>query len=106
MPVGVTEVADDTSEASSTSTHFKRKKARKNVVMGHRPVTRSQANSGNEEHDSNYSGSHNPLHSNSSSSPENDPQHDINAYELRSRSFEPSYAEQVLAANETRSVEQ
>ena len=39
FPVGVTEAAENSSEASSTSVHFKRKKAKQNVVPGHRPVT-------------------------------------------------------------------
>jgi hypothetical protein len=39
MPVEVTEVSNSTSEASSTSVHFKRKKPRKPIPPGHRPVT-------------------------------------------------------------------
>jgi hypothetical protein len=39
MPVEVTEVSNSTSEASSASVHFKRKKPRKPIPPGHRPVT-------------------------------------------------------------------
>uniref|UniRef100_J3MCF1 Uncharacterized protein n=1 Tax=Oryza brachyantha TaxID=4533 RepID=J3MCF1_ORYBR len=63
MPVGVTVPANSTGDESSTSTHFKRKKARKNVVPGHRPMTRSFRNS-----DASYSASHNPLYDATTSS--------------------------------------
>uniref|UniRef100_J3MFE1 Retrotransposon gag domain-containing protein n=1 Tax=Oryza brachyantha TaxID=4533 RepID=J3MFE1_ORYBR len=68
MPVGVTVPANSTGDESSTSTHFKRKKAQKNVVPGHRSVTRSFRNFDNENHDSSYSGSHNPLYDATTSS--------------------------------------
>jgi hypothetical protein len=61
MPVSVEEEGCNTSDASSTSAHFKRKKPRKQVPMGHRPVTRSLTNSGNSENNMIYVGSYNPL---------------------------------------------
>jgi hypothetical protein len=62
MPVEVTEVSNSNSEASSASAHFKRKKPRKQIPLGHRPVTRSRTNSGNMEDRSIYVGSYNPLY--------------------------------------------
>jgi hypothetical protein len=44
MPVGFTRGDENSSETSSTSTHFKRKKSKKNDV-DHRPVTRSLTSS-------------------------------------------------------------
>jgi hypothetical protein len=61
LPIGVTEATDSNSETSSTSVHFKRKKSRKNIVPGHRPVTRSQIDSSNEENYSDHAESHKPL---------------------------------------------
>ena len=49
MPVEITEADNNTSEASSVSTHFRRKKPRKQVPLAHRPVTRGLSNSGNEK---------------------------------------------------------
>jgi hypothetical protein len=57
MPVGFTGGDENSSETSSISTHFKRKKSKKNDV-DHRPVTRSITSSGNE---SIFIGSYNPL---------------------------------------------
>jgi hypothetical protein len=45
MPVGFTGGDENSSETSSTSTHFKRKKSKKNDV-DHRPVTSSLTSSG------------------------------------------------------------
>ena len=61
MLVSVEEVACNTSDTSSASTHFKRKKPRKQIPVGHRPVTRSLTNSGNSRNDTIYVGSYNPL---------------------------------------------
>jgi len=61
MPVSVEEEAPDTSDASSASTHFKRKKPRQQIPLGHRPMTRSQTNSGNSKNHAIYVGSYNPL---------------------------------------------
>jgi flagellar biosynthesis GTPase FlhF len=49
MLVEVTEVSNSNSEASSASAHFKRKKPRKQIPLGHRPVTRRRTNSGSDE---------------------------------------------------------
>ena len=49
MPVGVSRAANSASETPSTSTHYKRKKARKTVVEGPRRRTRSFKGSDNEE---------------------------------------------------------
>jgi hypothetical protein len=62
MSVEVTEVSNSNSEASSASVHFKRKKLRKQIPLGHRPVTRSRTNAGNMEDRSIYVGSYNPLY--------------------------------------------
>ena len=61
MPVSVEEAACDTSNASSASTHFKRKKPHKQILLGHRSVTRSITNSGNSRNHAIYVGSYNPL---------------------------------------------
>ena len=45
MPVSVEEEGCNTSDTSSTSAHFQRKKPRKQVRTGHHPVTRSLTNS-------------------------------------------------------------
>ena len=85
-----------TSETSSTSIHFKRKKARKTVVEGPRRKARSQKGSDYEELGSSCGGSYNPL-SDSTPCPSK------NEIELR---HSAEHTEQVLAANETRSVEE
>jgi hypothetical protein len=59
MPVGFTGGDENSSETSSTSTHFKRKKSKKNDV-DHRCVTCSLTSSSNE---SIFIGSYNPMHS-------------------------------------------
>jgi len=41
MPVSVEEAACNTSDTSSASTHFKRKKPRKQILVGHCPVAQS-----------------------------------------------------------------
>ncbi|XBI40763.1 hypothetical protein VPH35_125315 [Triticum aestivum] len=61
MPVGVKGVTDNSSETSSASIHFKRKKSCKTVVEGPRRMTRSQKGSDHEELGSSNGGSHNPL---------------------------------------------
>ncbi|KAK1684838.1 hypothetical protein QYE76_045686 [Lolium multiflorum] len=101
LPIGVIEPTDSNSETSSTSVHFKRKKARKNIVPGHRPITRSQMNSSNDENESNHAESHKPLCDNSVHNSEN---------ELKSHEEQPdgntASVEQVLTANASRSVEE
>uniref|UniRef100_J3N1M7 Retrotransposon gag domain-containing protein n=1 Tax=Oryza brachyantha TaxID=4533 RepID=J3N1M7_ORYBR len=97
MLVGVTVPANSTGDESSTSTHFKRKKARKNVVPGHRPMARSFRNSHNEIHDSSYSGSRNPLYDATTSN---------EVAESNPREPHQAPVEQVLATNETRSLEE
>lgn len=100
MPVGITKAVDSTSDASSASVHFKRKKARKIVVPGHRLVTRSVSSFDNEEHVSlSYSRPDKTLRSTSTSS-----ENEIS----KSNPREPpeTQVEQVLATNETRSAEE
>ena len=96
MPVGVRAASDKTSETSSTSTHFKRKKARKTVIEGPRRSTRSQKGSDYEELGSSCGGSYNPLSDSTPCPSENE-------IELHHGA---EHTEQVLAANETRSVEE
>jgi len=123
MPVGVEEEDCNTSDASSASTHFKRKKPRNQIPLGHRPVTRSQTSSGNLQNHAIYVGSYNPLfndHSNienelldtagsTDPNPPNgeDPQapSDIGSHSSHNES-EPSEAEQVLATNDGQSVQE
>jgi hypothetical protein len=57
MPVGFTRGDENSSETSSTSTHFKRKKSKKNDV-DHRPMTHGLTSSSNE---SIFIWSYNPL---------------------------------------------
>ena len=92
MPVSVEEVACNTSDTSSASTHIKRKKPHKQILVGHHPVTRSLTNSGlvdpnplngEDPHASSGNGSPSP-HSES----------------------EPGDAEQVLATIEGQSIEE
>ena len=117
MPVSVEEAAYNTSDTSSASTHFKRKKPRKQILVGHRPVTQSLTNSGNSRNNTIYVGSYNPLfddHSNfenelldtigmTDPNPLNgeDPRasSENGSPSLHSES-EPGDAEQVLATNE------
>jgi len=61
MPVSVEEATCNTSDTSSASTHFKRKKPRKQILVGHRPVTQSLTNSSNSRNNTIYVGSYNPL---------------------------------------------
>ncbi|XBI73253.1 hypothetical protein VPH35_067036 [Triticum aestivum] len=96
MPVGVKGVTDNSSETSSVSIHFKRKKARKTVVEGPRRMTRSQKGSDHEELGSSNGGSHNPLLDRTPCPSENDTELHHGA----------EHTEQVLAANETRPVEE
>jgi hypothetical protein len=123
MPVSVEEEACNTSGASSASVHLKRKKTRKQIPLGHRPVTRSQTNSGNSKNHEIYVGSYNPLfddHSNfknelldtagsADPNPPNgdDPQtsSDDGSPSPHSES-ESGSAEQVLATNHGQSVEE
>ncbi|XP_024311258.1 uncharacterized protein LOC112269245 [Brachypodium distachyon] len=102
LPVGITEAADDSSETSSTTIHFKRKRPRKEIVPGHRPVTRSLKNSSNEEEDSACSGSYNLLRKDSPPTTDSEP----DAREKEPHDFDPRCVEQVLAANETLSTEE
>ena len=123
MPVSVEEAAYNTSDTSSVSTHFKRKKPRKQIPVGHRPVTRSLTSSGNSRNNTIYVGSYNPLfddHSNFENelldtagsadlNPLNgeDPQASSGNGSPSSYSeSEPSSAEQVLATNQGQSVEE
>ena len=92
MPVSVEEAACNTSDTSSASTHFKRKKPRKQIPMGLRPVTISLTNSG--------SADPNPLNG-------EDPQASSgNGSPSPHSESEPGDAEQVLATNEGQSVEE
>ncbi|KQK12555.1 hypothetical protein BRADI_1g04506v3 [Brachypodium distachyon] len=102
LPVGITEAADDSSETSSTTIHFKRKRPRKEIVPGHRPVTRSLKNSSNEEENSASSGSYNPMRKDSPPTTDSEP----DAREEEPHDFDPRCVEQVLATNETRSTEE
>ncbi|KAG2589915.1 hypothetical protein PVAP13_5NG333200 [Panicum virgatum] len=115
MPVGITEVACSTSDASSTSTHFKRKKPRKQISLGHRPVTRSKTSSGNEKKYSIYVGSYNPLYNEPShannelwdtagSDGRNSPKEDETC--IQKCGDEPNCIEQVLMANSGSSAEE
>ena len=123
MPVSVEEKACNTSDTSSASAHFKRKKPRKQIPVGHRPVTRSLTSSGNSRNNTIYVGSYNPLfddHSNFENelldtagsadlNPLNgeDPQASSGNGSPSSYSeSEPSSAEQVLATNQGQSVEE
>jgi len=85
MPVGITEKYSDASQSSSASTHFKRKKPRKQIPSGHRPITRSL--SGCRSDDSNA------ISNDDLCSPLNN-------------QVGPSCVEQVLAANDGHSVDQ
>ena len=96
MPVGVKAVTDNSSETSSASTHFKRKKARKTIVEGPRRMTRSQKGSDYEELGSSNGGSYNPLSYSTPCPSENE-------IELHHGA---GHTEQVLATNETRSIEE
>ena len=89
---GSEEVACNTSDTSSTSTHFKRNKPRKQILMGHHPLTQSQTNSG--------SADPNPPNG-------EDPQasSDDDSRSSQSKS-EHGEAEQVLATNEGQSIEE
>ncbi|KAK1696631.1 hypothetical protein QYE76_013328 [Lolium multiflorum] len=100
LPIGV-RVPTDTSETSSASTHFKRKKARRTVVEGPRRKTRSQKDSDNEDFRSSDGGSYNPL-SDSTPCPsesEREPHMDQPCDHM-------GHSEQVLVTNEARSVEE
>ena len=92
MPVSVEETTYNTSDTSSASTHFKRKKPRKQISVGHRPVTRSLTNSG--------SADPNPLNGEDPQAPSED-----DSQPPHSES-EPSSAEQVLATNQGQSIEE
>ena len=96
MLVGVKAVTDNSSETSSASTHFKRKKARKTIVEGPRRMTRSQKGSDYEELGSSNGGSYNPLSDSTPCPSENE-------IELHHGA---EHTEQVLATNEARSVEE
>ena len=85
MPVGITEKYSDASQSSSASAHFKRKKPRKQIPSGHRPITRSL--SGCRSDDSNA------ISNDDFCSPLNNEDG-------------PSRVEQVLAANDGHSVDQ
>jgi hypothetical protein len=101
MPVGFTGGDENSSESSSTSTHFKMKKSKKNDV-NHRHVTRSLTSSGNE---SIFIGSYNPLYSGFT-------RHENELWDAASSSGllhiegRPSHVEQVLATNEGQMVEE
>ncbi|TVU51241.1 hypothetical protein EJB05_02652, partial [Eragrostis curvula] len=104
MPVGITDMGGTSSETSSTSTHFKRKKSRHDV--DHRPVTRSQTNSGNMENNLMFVGSYNPLY-NDLHGPENELLDTAGSSDVPPRlEGEPSQVEQVLATNDGRSVDE
>ncbi|KAF7022825.1 hypothetical protein CFC21_035467 [Triticum aestivum] len=96
MPVGVKGVTDNSSETSSASIHFKRKKACKTVVEGPCRTTWSQKGSDHEELGSSNGGSYNPLSDSTPCPSENE-------IELHHGA---EHTEQVLAANETRPVEE
>ncbi|KAK1614458.1 hypothetical protein QYE76_019975 [Lolium multiflorum] len=100
LPIGV-RVLTDTSETSSASTHFKRKKARKTVVEGPRRKTRSQKSSDNEDLRSSDGGSYNPLSDGTPcpSESEREPHMDQPCGHM-------GHSEQVLVTNEARSVEE
>ncbi|KAK1616645.1 hypothetical protein QYE76_022162 [Lolium multiflorum] len=100
LPIGV-RVLTDTSETSSASTHFKRKKARKTVVEGPRRKTRSQKSSDNEDLKSSDGGSYNPLSDGTPcpSESEREPHMDQPCGHM-------GHSEQVLVTNEARSVEE
>jgi hypothetical protein len=102
LPIGVVEAADSNSEASSTSVHFKRKKAKKNIFPGHPPVTRSQMDSSNNEQDPNCADSPNPLHYSS----EHDSEKELKSLEEQPQDVGTARVEQVLTANASRSVEE
>jgi hypothetical protein len=101
MPVGFNGGDENSSESSSTSTHFKMKKSKKNDV-NHRHVTRSLTSSGNE---SIFIGSYNPLYSGFT-------RHENELWDAASSSGllriegGPSHVEQVLATNEGQMVEE
>jgi hypothetical protein len=101
LPIGVTEATDSNSETSSTSVHFKRKKSKKNIVPGHRPVTRSQIDSSNEENYSDHAESHKPLRDGSEHS-----ENELKAHEEQQPDVGTIRVEQVLVANAERSVEE
>ena len=92
MPVSVEEVAYNTSDTSSASTHFKRKMPHKQIPVGHRPVTRSLTNFG--------SANPNPLNG-------EDPQASSEDGSPSPHSeSEPGDAEQVLATTKGQSIEE
>jgi hypothetical protein len=101
MPVGFTGGDENSSETSSTSTHFKRKKSKKNDVY-HHPVTRSLTSSGNE---SIFIGSYNLLYSNFTH-PENELWDAAGLSGFLHIEGGPSRVEQVLATNEVQTVEE
>jgi hypothetical protein len=101
MPVGFTGGDENSSETSSTSTHFKRKKSKKNDV-DHCLVTRSLTSSGNE---SIFIRSYNPLYSDFTR-PENELWDVAGSRGLLRIEGEPSHVEQVLPTNEGQTVEE
>jgi hypothetical protein len=101
MPVGFIEGDENSSESSSTSTHFKMKKSKKNDV-NHRLVTRSLTCLGNE---SIFIGSYNPLYSGFTRH-ENELWDAVGSSGLLRIEGKPGHAEQVLATNEGQMVEE
>jgi hypothetical protein len=95
MPIGFTQGDENSSETSSTSTHFKRKKSKKNDV-DHHPVTRSLTSSGNV---SIFIGSYYPLYSDFTC-PKNELWDAAGSSGLLHMEGRPSRVEQVLATNE------
>ena len=102
MPVGVRTAKDNTSESSSASTHFKRKKPRKTVVEGPRRQTRSQKGSENEDLGSSNDGSYNPISDGTPCPSENDQEPHVHL----PYNHIADHTEQVLTMHETRSVEE
>jgi hypothetical protein len=101
MPVGFTGGDENSSKISSTSTHFKRKKSKKNDV-DHRPVTRSLTSLGNE---SIFIRSSNPPYS-VFVRPENELWDAVGSSGLLCIEGGPSHVEQLLATNEGQTVQE